>query len=128
MCYAVGHPNFGVLFDSCHAHMCAVVGARQMGEKETLPGGVVQFAHMLTGWIKHVHFIDSDETLHHGDTSTHAPFGKGILDFPAIVQALKDAGYNEEWWPIDLCFWEGALEATGPAKQYMDNLVAEYGG
>ena len=64
MCYAVGHKNFGVLFDSCHAHMVGVVGARQMGEKETLPGGVVQFAHMLTGWIKHVHFIDSDETLH----------------------------------------------------------------
>jgi sugar phosphate isomerase/epimerase len=127
MCYAVGHKSFGVLFDSCHAHMCAVVGARQMGEKETLPGGVVQFAHMLTGWIKHVHFIDSDETLHHGDTSTHAPFGKGILDFPSIVQALKDAGYAEQWWPIDLCFWEGALEATGPAKKYMDDLVAKYG-
>ena len=25
MCYTVGHKNFGVLFDSCHAHMCAVV-------------------------------------------------------------------------------------------------------
>lgn len=127
MCYAVGHPNFGVLFDSCHAHMCAVVGARQMGEKETLPGGVVQFAHMLTGWIKHVHFIDSDETLHDGDTSTHAPFGQGVLDFPSIVQALQDAGYKEEWWPMDLCFWPGALEATAPAKAYMDNLVEKYG-
>ena len=69
MCNAVGHPNFGVLFDSCHAHMVGVVGARQPGEKETLPGGVVQFAHMLTGWIKHVHFIDSDETLHDNKTS-----------------------------------------------------------
>jgi len=49
MVYAVDHPNFTVLFDSCHAHMCGVLGARQMGEKETLPGGVPQFAHMLTG-------------------------------------------------------------------------------
>jgi sugar phosphate isomerase/epimerase len=127
MCYAVDHANFGVLFDSCHAHMCGVVGARQMGEKETLPGGVVQFAHMLTGKINHVHFIDSDGTLHDGETSTHAPFGQGVLDFAPIVKALYDAGYHDEWWPIDLCYWASALEATGPAKKFMDDLVAKYG-
>lgn len=127
MAYAVDHPNFGVLFDSCHAHMCAVVGARQTGEKETLPGGVVQLAHMLTGKINHVHFIDSDETLHNGETSTHAPFGQGVLDFPTIIRALYDAGYRDDWWPMDLCFWPGAMEATGPAKHYMDGLVAKYG-
>jgi sugar phosphate isomerase/epimerase len=127
MVYAVDHPNFKVLFDSCHAHMCAVVGARQMGEKETLPGGVVQFAHMLTGKIGHVHFIDSDETLHDDDTSTHAPFGQGVLDFPSIIKAIEDAGYTDDWWPMDLCFWPQALEATAPAKEYMDKMVAEYG-
>ncbi|MGC8780308.1 MAG: sugar phosphate isomerase/epimerase family protein [Anaerolineae bacterium] len=127
MCYAVDHPNFGVLFDSCHAYMCSVIGSRQLGEKETLPGGVVQFAHMLTGKIHHVHFIDSDGTLHDNETSTHAPFGKGVLDFPAIVKALQEAGYTDEWWPIDLCFWEGALEATPPTKAFMDELVERYG-
>lgn len=127
MCYAVDDPNFGVLFDTCHAYMCAVVGSRQMGEKETLPGGVVQFAHMLTGKILHVHFIDSDGTLHHEETSTHAPFGQGVLDFPPIIQALYDAGYTDEWWAMDLCFWPGALEATTGAKKYMDDLVKKYG-
>ncbi len=126
MAYVVDHPNFGVLFDSCHAHMCAVVGARQMGEKETLPGGVVQFAHMLTNKINHVHFIDSDETLHGNETSTHAPFGQGVLDFKSIVTALYDAGYTDEWWVMDLCFWPGAMEATGPAKKYMDDMIAKY--
>ncbi len=127
MVYAVDHPNFQVLFDSCHAHMCSVVGARQLNRHETLPCGVVQFAHMLTGKIGHVHFIDSDGTLHDGDTSTHAPFGQGVLDFDAIVPALFDAGYNDEWWPIDLCFWPQALQATAPAKAFMDKLVAKYG-
>ncbi len=127
MCYEVDHPNFGVLFDTCHAHMCAVVGARQLGEKETLPGGVVQFAHMLTGKISHIHFIDSDGTLHDGDTSTHAPLGLGVLDFDAIIPAIYEAGYNDEWWPMDLCFWPNALEATAPAKAFMDRLVARYG-
>jgi sugar phosphate isomerase/epimerase len=126
MVYAVDHANFTVLFDSCHAYMCAVVGARQMGERETLPGGAVQFAHMLTGKIGHVHFIDSDGTLHDGETSTHTPFGQGVLDFDAIVRALEDAGYDDEWWPIDLCFWPQALEATAPAKRFMDALVARH--
>ena len=124
--YNVDHANFGVLFDSCHAHMCAVVGSRQMGEKETLPGGVVQFAHMLTGKIGHVHFIDSDDTLHDDETSTHAPFGQGVLDFDEIVQAIVEAGYTDDWWPIDLCFWPNALEATAPAKKFMDELVARH--
>ena len=71
MTYKVDHPNFLVMFDTCHAYMCGVVGARQLGKKETLPGGVVQFAHMLTGKIGAVHFIDSDGTLH--DTMKQAP-------------------------------------------------------
>ncbi|PWH17727.1 MAG: sugar phosphate isomerase/epimerase [Ardenticatenia bacterium] len=126
MVYAVDHPNFSVLFDSCHAYMCAVVGARQLGEKETLPGGVVQFAHMLTGKIGHVHFIDSDGTLHDDETSTHAPFGQGVLNFDEIVKALLEAGYTDEWWPIDLCFWPKALEATAGAKAFMDQLAAKF--
>src|SRR5262249_56646856 len=36
---AKGNSNFGVLFDSCHAYMCAVVGANQAGCKVILPGG-----------------------------------------------------------------------------------------
>jgi sugar phosphate isomerase/epimerase len=82
---------------------------------------------MLTGKIGHVHFIDSDETLHDDDTSTHAPFGQGVLDFQSIIKAIEDAGYDDEWWPMDLCFWPNALEATAPAKQYMDELIVEYG-
>ena len=76
-----------------------------MGEKELLPKGVVQFAHMLTGKIGHVHLIDSDGTLHDGDTSTHAPLGTGKLDFDEIIPAILDAGYKDEWCTIDLCFW-----------------------
>ena len=36
-----GNTNFGALFDTANAHMCAVVGANQIGEKETLAGGVL---------------------------------------------------------------------------------------
>jgi sugar phosphate isomerase/epimerase len=127
MVYKVDHPNFSTLFDSCHAHMCAVLASRQMGEPETLSGGVVQFAHMLTGKIGHIHLIDSDETLHDNDTSTHAPLGTGVLDFSKIMPAIADAGYTDEWWPIDLCFWPKALEVTQSNKKYLDGLIKKYG-
>jgi sugar phosphate isomerase/epimerase len=126
MVYKVDHHNFSIMFDCCHAHMCAVVGARQMGKKETLPGGVVQFAHMLTGKIGAAHFIDSDGTLHDNNTSTHAPFGKGVIDFDALVPAMLEAGFSGEWWPIDLCYWPNALEVTSSAKAFMDGLLARH--
>jgi len=36
----VDHPNFLIMFDTCHAYMCGVVGARQHGAREVLAGGV----------------------------------------------------------------------------------------
>lgn len=123
----VGHPNFKVLFDTCHAHMCSVVGARQSEPKELLRGGAVEFARLLTGKIGHVHLIDSDNTLHNGDTSTHAPFGTGVLNFDEIVPAILQAGYDSPWWSIDLCFWPEAWQVTADAKKFVDKLMEKYG-
>src|SRR5947209_402178 len=58
-----GNPNFGVLFDTCHAYMCAVVGANQIGEKEALPGGEIELLRKLRGKITHIHLIDSDGSI-----------------------------------------------------------------
>ena len=124
--YKVDHPNFSVLFDSCHAHMCGVLASRQMGATEVLPGGVVQFAHMLTGKIGHIHLIDSDGTLHGNETSTHAPLGTGVLDFSKILPAIIEAGYTDEWWPVDLCFWPNALDVTADNKTMVDKLISRY--
>lgn len=119
MVYKVDHSNFSILFDSCHGYMCSVIGARQLGDKETLPGGVVQFAHMLTGKIGHIHLIDSDGTLHDGETSTHAPLGTGVIDFDKVIPAILEAGYTDEWWTIDLCFWPKALDVTEDNKNFI---------
>ena len=127
MVYKVDHPNFSVLFDSCHGYMCSVIGARQLGDKETLPGGVVQFAHMLTGKIGHIHLIDSDGTLHDEETSTHAPLGTGLIDFDEVIPAIIEAGYTDEWWAIDLCFWPKALDITEDNKRYLDKLIKKFG-
>ncbi len=101
---AVDHDNFKVLFDTSHAYMCAVVGARQNGEQEVLEGGVVEFAKKLRKHIGHFHLIDSDGTLHDNETSTHAPFGEGNIDFVPLISAIKEEVEPLDWWCFDFCF------------------------
>jgi sugar phosphate isomerase/epimerase len=122
----VDHPNFSVMFDFCHANMCAAVGARQVPPRETLPGGAVELGEQLHGHIGFVHLIDSDNTLHDGITSTHAPFGTGVLDIPKLVQTMLEAGYSNPWWTIDLCFWPGAWEELEPSLNYVRHLLKDF--
>jgi sugar phosphate isomerase/epimerase len=121
----VAHPNFKVLFDFCHANMCAAVGARQQPPRETLIGGAAELARKLEGHIGFVHLIDSDNTLHDGMTSTHAPFGKGVLDIEALARAMVSAGYRGPWWAVDLCFWPGAWEELEPSLRFVRKLLAD---
>ena len=82
-------PNFGVLFDTCHAHMIAVEGSKQTGGPvERLKEGVLELARMLRGRIRTVHVGDSDGTVYQGGTSTHVPIGEGRIDFPPILEEL----------------------------------------
>ncbi|HSB14309.1 MAG TPA: sugar phosphate isomerase/epimerase family protein [Bryobacteraceae bacterium] len=120
----VGHPNFKVMFDTSHAYMCGVVGARQHGAKETLPGGVPEFLKKLEGRIGHIHLIDSDGTLHGDETSTHRPFGEGYIDFKGLAPQLLRVP-NIEWWCIDLCFWANAWGLVEPSLKFVANLIDE---
>jgi sugar phosphate isomerase/epimerase len=121
-----GNPNFGVLYDTCHAHMCAGVGANQLGPKETLPGGALELLEKLKGKITHVHLIDSDGSLNEHDTSTHNPFGTGKLDFDKLLPALAKAGVPNDWWCVDLCFWPHAWDVTAESKRFLDAMRKKY--
>jgi len=123
----VNHDNFGIMFDTCHGYMVAVEGARQPGEKETLPGGVLELAQKLRGKINHIHLIDSDGTLHDEETSTHAPFGEGKIDFDQLLPELNKNDMGHDWWTIDLCFWADAWSVTEKCKKAVDQLNKKYG-
>ena len=123
---AKGNPNFGVLYDTCHAHMCAVVAANQPGQKETLPGGELELLEKLKGKITHVHLIDSDGSLNEHNTSTHNPFGTGRLDFDKLAPALNQCGVPHDWWCVDLCFWPHAWDVTAQSKKYLDKLREKF--
>lgn len=119
----VGHPNFQLLFDTSHAYMCAVVGARQRGAKETLSGGVAELLNRLDGRIGHIHLIDSDGTLHNDETSTHAPFGTGHVNFRELAPKLL-AVQGISWWCIDMCFWPNAWDLVESSRDYVAKLLS----
>lgn len=101
---AVGHENFKLLFDACHAYMGAVVGSRQTGGKETLSGGVSEYGRLLGDWVGHLHLIDSDGSLHDDETSTHVAFGRGDVDFKEVLTAMAPVVSRLPWWCVDFCF------------------------
>lgn len=128
---AVDKPNFGLQYDTCHGQMVAVVGARHYGQKETLPSQI-DFIRMVSGRINHIHLIDSDNTCHkdaegNDETSSHPPFGDGVLNFDEIMPVLAQEKLLHDWWTIDLCFWPDAWDATAKCKKYLDQLVEKYG-
>ncbi len=130
---AIPAKNFGVLYDTCHAQMVGVIGARQPGRKETLAGGQLEFIQRLNGRINHIHLIDSDNTCHkdaagNDETSAHPPFGDGVLNFDGIMPALAKLKMPHDWWTIDLCFWSDAWPVTKRCKQEIDKLNRKYGG
>lgn len=123
---AVGAKNFKILFDTCHAYMGAVVGANHIEEGKVLEGGVVEYCTLLKDMIGLVHVIDSDGTLNSQNTSTHAPFGIGKIDFDEVIPALLDnADYQGDWWAIDLCEWGDAWEVTAQCKDFVDKEINE---
>ncbi|MGC8848889.1 MAG: sugar phosphate isomerase/epimerase family protein [Candidatus Bathyarchaeia archaeon] len=124
----VNHPNFKAMVDTCHAHCCGI-GLNQAPPLDVIDAPLSkiasEFIRRLKGWIGHVHLIDSNNTLNPHNTSTHCPFNLGVIDFDAVMQALRDVGYKG-WLSLDLCFWPQAWEATEPCKKFLDGLKAKY--
>ena len=106
--------------------MCAVVGANQIGAKETLPGGDLELLQKLKGKITHVHLIDSDGSLNEHNTSTHNPFGTGKLNFDKLIPELLTCGVPNDWWCVDLCFWPNAWDVTAESKRFLDKLRKKF--
>jgi sugar phosphate isomerase/epimerase len=118
----VGHPNFHILFDTGHAYLCGVVGARQQGVSETLFGGVGAFLDRLAGRIGHIHLVDTDGTLYGEETSTHCLLGQGVINFATLAPKLKAVpGIN--WWCIDMSFREDTEQALTSGLAFARRLA-----
>jgi sugar phosphate isomerase/epimerase len=125
-------PGFGVLYDTAHAHIVSTVGVAGRPNK-TLPGGQVELLRRLAGTIAHVHLLDSDGSIHEGESSTerttvHTPFGRGNVDFDQVIPALVRARGNVDWWTVDLCFWPDPWAEAEASKRFVDELVRTHLG
>jgi sugar phosphate isomerase/epimerase len=123
---AVGAKNFGAMYDTCHAYMCSVVGARQSGgDPETSKDGMLDLAQKLRGKINAIQIIDCDGELNEHGTSTHKVFGTAKIEFPPVLKELSaNSGCPHDWWTIDLCFEDGAWPKTEACKKGADALNA----
>jgi sugar phosphate isomerase/epimerase len=121
----VGSDHFKLLFDTSHAYMGSVRGARHIGEREVLGGGVADYARMLLSYIGHLHLIDSNGELHNGETSIHEAFGKGLIDFGSVMSVLAPVAANLDWWCVDFCFNPDTPSAAQQAVHYVKALREE---
>jgi sugar phosphate isomerase/epimerase len=107
----LNNPNFGVLFDSSHAHVCAA-------------GAELDLLRSLKGKINHVHLADSDGTVDDHGVSRHLPLGAGRIDFGRLLPELQQSGLPDDWWVIDLYNCPDAWDAVATAKQYLTSRVS----
>lgn len=122
----VARPNFKLMADTCHLHHIAELGSRQPGDREVLAGGIVEFIECFGSNIGRFHLIDSDGTINEHKTSTHPPFGQGVLKFDEIMPAIVKAGGGDKVLTIDLCFWPDAPANIATCKQSLDQLIEQY--
>lgn len=57
-----------------------------------------------------------------GETSTHGPFGEGLVDCKELISHLL-AVPNIEWWCVDLCLWTGWWELVEPSRGFVEKLL-----
>ena len=110
------HPNFGVLFDTRNAHLCALIGAERDADPELASGGEAVLLRRLKGKIGHVHLADSD------GGRAHVPPGRGKLDFNRLIPELVNAGADDDWWCVDLGGWPAAWDALDDSRRFLDRL------
>lgn len=97
-----GHANFGVLFDTSHAHICS-------------RGAELEMLRALSGRINHVHLADSDGTVDEHGVSRHLPLGEGRLDWDSLLPELPDVA----WWTVDLYNCPEAWDAVAAVKKFL---------
>jgi inosose dehydratase len=87
--------------------------------------------------IRHVHlkdwiggisqFDEAGQLLDRTGYLDYVPLGQGIVDLPAIIQTLDEAGYGG-WWMVELDGTQRAAhapkEAAAISKRYLESLVS----
>ncbi|MDP9984645.1 inosose dehydratase [Pseudarthrobacter oxydans] len=129
--------RFG-LTASYHPHLSTIVESPSELERlmdSTRIGFCPDTAHLAAGGgdpaavirkypdrIRHVHLKDF-----RADPFQFLPLGEGDLDFPDIIRAVKESGYDS-WLMVELDNYAGDPRAAAEiSKKYLDKLLADSG-
>jgi inosose dehydratase len=99
----------------------------------------VQIVRAYRELVRHVHlkdfvggtveFTPEGREIDRTGYLNYAPLGRGVVDLPAIVQLLDEAGFTG-WWMVELdrlatsAASESPREAADISKRYLDALLA----
>lgn len=125
--------NFG-LTASYHPHLTTIVESPDELERLmtlTRIGFCPDTAHLAAGGgdpaaiirkypdrIRHVHLKDLRK-----DPFTFLPLGQGELDFPDIIQAIKESGYDS-WLMVELDEYDGDPRAAAEiSRKFLEELL-----
>jgi len=129
--------SFG-LTASYHPHLSTIVESTPELERlmdSTRIGFCPDTAHLAAGGsdpaavirkypdrIRHVHLKDFS-----ADPFQFLPLGEGDLDFPDIIRAVKESGYDS-WLMVELDTYDGDPRAAAEiSKKYLDKILADSG-
>lgn len=129
--------SFG-LTASYHPHLSTIVESPSELERlmdTTRIGFCPDTAHLAAGGgdpaavirkypdrIRHVHLKDF-----RADPFEFLPLGEGDLDFPDIIRAVKESGYDS-WLMVELDNYAGDPRAAAEiSKKYLDKILADFG-
>lgn len=119
------HPHMGTLVEAPEAlaRLMALSTIKFCPDTAHLAAGGGDPAALIRLYserLAHVHLKDLDR-----DTMRFMPLGQGHLDFPGIVRAVREAGYDS-WLMVELDSYDGdPKEAAEISKKYLDELFAE---
>jgi inosose dehydratase len=117
------HPHLGTLVEAPDAlervmdlsriHFCPDTAHLAAGGGE--PAALIrQYADRLA----HVHLKDLDVA-----STTFLPLGEGDLDFPEILRAVQEAGYDS-WLMVELDYYDGDPRVAAEiSKRYLDSIL-----
>ena len=94
LCEEVAHPNIGVLYDTFHANI----------EEKNQAAAI----RLLGKHIFHVHTCENDRGIP----------GSGPIDWPGVIGALKEIGYDD--WLVIESFGPGIKEIAAAACIWRD--------
>lgn len=123
----IDEENFGIAFDTCLAEMVGRHGLGQVGEKELLEAGCLEYARKLRGKINHIHLMDCDGIVHASGAANQCAFGEGTLNFDEILPELNRSGVPHNWWVIDPGVTEDSWSIAARCKESIDSLNRRYG-